>query len=71
VESEGRMAEGDWSPEQSISHSDGFDKALDKAVGAASKWGPGQHYVKVTYEARIDVTNPGAIGEYRVKLTEI
>lgn len=54
-----------------MGHHDGFDKAMNDALTQASKWGPGTYDVQVDHGACIEVINPGAIGEYRVKLTEI
>jgi len=72
VESEPRTAYGAWEPEpdKSISHSDGFEKAMELALKDAGKWGPGSYGAVVECGARIDVKNPGSIGEYRIKLTE-
>jgi hypothetical protein len=53
-----------------ISHSAGFDAALDKALAAAAgKLGTGTYAVNVEFWAEIAVTNPGQIQQYGVTLT--
>jgi hypothetical protein len=49
----------------------GFNAAFKKAMqDAAGKWGDGAWKAKVEFEVT-HKPNPGAVGEYRVKLTEI
>jgi hypothetical protein len=58
-----------------LSAHEGFDQAWNDAVAqAARKWHePGQDRVEirvtVEYFARIDIWNPGGIGQYGVKIT--
>ncbi|MDX6484811.1 MAG: hypothetical protein QOE95_2584 [Gaiellaceae bacterium] len=53
----------------------GFDEAWKDAIAQAEKaWhSPGQDRVEIPvtieYEARIDIWNPGGIGQYNVKIT--
>ena len=54
---------------------EGFDQAWKDAIAQAEKaWhSPGQPRVEIPvtieYEARIDIWNPGGIGQYNVKIT--
>jgi hypothetical protein len=53
------------------SHSQGWDQALDRALGAASRLGRrGSFDVNVEFSATIRVTNPGQIQRYIVTLSE-
>jgi hypothetical protein len=56
-------------PPRKHDHVPGFEAAFKKACDeAADAWGDCE--VRVTFEASVK-RNPGAVGEYRVKLTEI
>jgi hypothetical protein len=54
---------------------EGFDKAWEDAIKQAEKaWHPQpgkdvQVWATVEYSARIDIWNPGGIGQYHVKIT--
>lgn len=50
-----------------IEHHIGWDKALDNALLAVKRQS-GTYQVSVTYNAVIDVTNPGTIIEYLVTI---
>jgi hypothetical protein len=50
-----------------IPHHQGFDHAFDAALKQLG-WRPGQHGATVQFTARINVTNPGQVGEYGVTL---
>lgn len=50
---------------------EGFDRAWQDALEqAAKRWaGKAETPVRVRYRARIDVWNPGGIGQYKVVIT--
>jgi hypothetical protein len=51
-------------------HHKGFDDAMELALSQLSKdVGTGTYTVKVEFEAQVEVSNPGSIGFYTVKLT--
>jgi hypothetical protein len=51
-------------------HAAGWNSALDKALGDASKkFSNGVHNVNVEFWAVMEVTNPGTIQQYCVTLT--
>ncbi|CAN5253461.1 hypothetical protein BH18ACT12_BH18ACT12_21530 [soil metagenome] len=68
----GEYPEGDAEPARSMPAHEGFDQAWDNAVKkAAEQWHrkgdpPVQIEVSVDYVARIDIENPGSIGQYKV-----
>jgi len=49
-------------------HMEGFEQAMEAALGAASEIGSGDFNVEVRFEAHISVTNPGVVNEYAVRL---
>ncbi len=54
-------------------HHDVWDRALEDALKKAAGsdgFGPGEHQVKVLFEAKVEVTNPADIGEYRVGMVK-
>jgi hypothetical protein len=56
-------------PQKTKKHAEAFDVALEAALAEASKTlGPGKHQVRVGFEAELEVTNPGHVGEYRIFL---
>jgi hypothetical protein len=65
-----KQARGGHRPKQKTNkHAEAFDVALEAALAEASKTlGPGKHQVRVGFEAELDVTNPGQVGEYRIFL---
>ncbi len=51
-------------------HHKGFNDALELALSQLSKdVGTGTYTVKVEFEAQVEVSNPGAIGFYTIKLS--
>jgi hypothetical protein len=53
---------------QPASHSEGFDAAIDNALGK-TKWPPGVHEnVRVEFSVKVEVWNPGRIIEYAATL---
>jgi hypothetical protein len=66
---------GTYTPERDqlleIKPHEGFDRAWQNALEKAAKeWAGKSHTsVRVRYRARIDVWNPGGIGEYQVIIT--
>jgi len=53
-----------------IDHMVMFGVALERALGKASRtFGVGRHPVTFEFHGRIDVTNPGLIGDYRVDIS--
>ena len=71
----GEYPEDDSQPARSMPAHEGFDQAWDNAVQkAADQWHrkgdpPMQVEVSVDYVARIDIENPGSIGQYKVIIT--
>jgi hypothetical protein len=65
-----KEARGKYRPRQKTKkHAEAFDEALEAALAEASKTlGPGTHQVQVRFEAELEVTNPGLVGEYRIVL---
>jgi hypothetical protein len=58
-------------PPRKNHHMEGFDEALQDALDdAAANWGEKDFNARVTFELT-GTRNPGAVPEYRVKLTEI
>jgi hypothetical protein len=56
-------------PQKTKEHAKAFDAAFEDALAQASKTlGPGKHQVQVRFEAELEVTNPGLVGEYRIVL---
>lgn len=54
---------------QYFSATEGFDRAMRAALDKAREWPkPAEFYVRVLFEARVDVWNPGGIGAYAVIL---
>lgn len=52
-------------------HHLGFNDALEQALAQLSKEvGTGKYTVQVEFSAEVDVSNPGSIGFYEVKLTD-
>src|SRR5918996_5249484 len=65
----GRTVEGVFTPEPGMrvkSHEEGFGLAIQNAVEQIAGFGVGEYNVKFTFEARVDVTNPGEVGQYKV-----
>jgi hypothetical protein len=59
-------------PNKTSKHAEMFEKAMEAALNDAHSWGPGPYpKVRVTFEASVEVTNPGHVGEYRVFLDEL
>jgi hypothetical protein len=57
-------------PQKTKKHAEAFDAAFEGALAEASRTlGPGKHQVQVRYEAELEVTNPGHVGEYRIFLS--
>ena len=71
----GEYPEEGAEPVRDLPAHEGFDQAWDNAVKkAADQWHrkgdpPLQIEVSVDYVARIDIENPGSIGQYKVIIT--
>jgi hypothetical protein len=50
-----------------VSPHQGFDNAFNAALERLG-WEPGEHGATIQFSARITVTNPGEVGEYRVTI---
>ena len=68
-------ATGEWPPKGQhphVPHHDGFDFALQDALAKLSAdVGTGDYTVQVEYSADVHVSNPGSIGLYKVKVTQL
>jgi hypothetical protein len=67
----GHEAHGAWKPQQGqqVPHEQGFRHALEAALQQTG-WPAGDYEdVTVEHTAKVSITNPGNILEYRVKLT--
>jgi hypothetical protein len=65
-----KEARGKYRPRQKTKkHAEAFDAAFEDALAQASgTLGRGTHEVQVRFEAELEVTNPGHVGEYRILL---
>jgi hypothetical protein len=67
---DGRSVTGRIKAAHGKEHHRGFDAALEDALAQLStEIGTGSYPVEVTFHADVEVSNPGAIGFYKVKLT--
>jgi hypothetical protein len=55
-------------PQGKIQHLEGFHQALEDAL-ANHDWPQGKHEADVHFAAVVEITNPGVINEYLVRLS--
>jgi hypothetical protein len=69
---EGKSVTGRIKAGHGKDHHRGFNDAFEHALEQASKeLGTGNYQVAVEHTANVQVSNPGVIGYYEVKLTRI